>query len=1147
MKKLLNTTRRRSLVFKFDLKMKLSILFVLVTFFSLKANDSYAQRTKISLDYNNITVGQLIDEIESKTEFQFVYKIEDVDLKRIIFISAENDKIDNVLNQIFRNTITTYNLNDRRIYLVRRKESKITKPSKAGINVPTLQNLVEGTIKDKEGNPLPGANILEKGTTNGTQADFDGNFSISIVDENAILEISYVGFGNKEVSINGQTKLFITLEEDAAILDEIVVVGYGTVKKSDLTGSVSNIDEKIIKQVPVSSPDLLLRGQVSGVNVRSTTAEPGAPVTIRIRGAGSVTSGNDPLYVIDGVPVGTDGLNTINPNDIASMDVLKDASATAIYGARGANGVIIITTKKGAYNSGNSLNYSAVYGIQEVSRKYPMMNRDEIIDYARASNDNGNMETGENVYFPDNISNDSYLDLDYQDLIFQSAPMQSHQLSTRGGREDLRYYFSGSYFNQQGVVKYSNWDRYSLKSNIDIDLTPNLKISNYLTYTYTDNDRSWTQTTSFWTGNNVVGQALMAYPFEPVYDTDGTYRYDNEITVPLLQNRGRPIPDIEGIFNNSKISRFLGNIFLEYELLKELKLKTSFALDSKNSKTNLYKSLLTNSGRNSGGSANATSNNYSQIINENTINWNKVFNNTHDFNVIGGFSYQEINNSGINVSSQGFINDILSTYGMDTGTNYFPPDNYKTKSKLVSFLGRVNYKYADKYLVTITGRSDGSSKFGAKSKWGFFPSAALAWKIDNESFMENIEFIDNAKLRASYGVTGNQEIGSYQSLSRLGVNLYPIDESLVNTLAVNTFANDNLKWETTTQTNIGFDIGFFKSRLNVILDVYHKKTTDLLLNVELPYSSGYNSTLQNTGSVENRGLEVAISSYLIDNDKFKWDVNGNIHLNRNEIVNIGLAKPFYASPPSTLAFIQSPLIDEGLTLGAFQGWKQDGLFRDQSDVDSYLENMAPEVINDIIVQPGFPKIIDFNEDGRINSADVTTIGNPYPDFEFGLTNRFGYKNFDLNFFLQGMIGHDILNVINGQTTAYNFLRYNQQKRVAGNYWTEDNPDAHYIKPSEQFKPKNPQRGTDYNLIEDGTFVRVKNITLGYTFENIKFVSRARFYFTVVNAFTFTDYYGFDPEANDHGELGGSQGLNWGIDMSSYPQSRTFSFGLDVTF
>jgi len=1104
------------------------------------ATNSYSQHATLSFDLKEASVDEVLNNIEGQSEFFFLCNKNLVDLNRKVSISVKDIHIEDALKQIFAGTDVECVILDRQVVLSKKEYISEVKRS-------LQQKTVTGKVTGADtGESLAGVSIILKGTTVGAVTDSDGNYKIEVPGDDATLVFSFVGMLTKEIQVGDRTVIDISLQPDIIGLEEVVAIGYGTIKRNDLTGSISSIDEEVITQLPVNSPDLLLRGQVAGVNVRMTTAEPGAPVTIRIRGTGSITSSNDPLYVIDGIPIGTGGLQTINPNDVVSVDVLKDASATAIYGARGANGVIIINTRTGNYGEKIRFNYSGYYGIQEVSRKYPMMNRDEIIEYARASNDNANYETGKNVYFPEEVPNSAYPDIDYQDLIFQKAPVQSHQLSATGGGENIKYYVSGNYFSQEGVVKYSKWDRYSFKTNLEARLSPKLKLGNFITYTYSDHDRSWTHTTDFWTGNNVVGQALMAYPFEPVKDDDGTYRYNNEMTVPLLQNRGRPIPDVEGIRNNFKTSRLLANLYLDYELVKGLRFRTSLATDERNVDQNKYHDKISQRGRLDNGNAYVNNSNRMLILNENTVNWTRNIDGIHDFNVLGGATFQVINSSSYNSTVEGFVNDAVETYAMDSGTEYSAPYHGKTKSSLASFLGRINYKFLDKYLLTFTARADGSSKFGPNNKWGFFPSGAASWRIDQESFMQNQNFVSTLKARISYGVTGNQEIGSYRSLSRLGVGVYPINESAANILYPNSFANEDLKWETTSQLNVGIDLGVIENRFNLTLDLYNKKTTDLLMSVELPFSSGFNSTLQNTGAVVNKGIELALNA-IVFNQEFQWDIRGNFHLNRNEIVEIGLAQPFYVSLPSSLPWVKSPLIDEGISLGAFQGWKQDGLFRDQADVDAWLETMNPDVVNDIKCYPGYPKIIDVNGDGRIDSEDITEIGDPYPDFEFGLSNWFSYKNFDLNFFFQGMIGHDICNVINGQTIGFCFVRYNEQKRVVGNYWTEENPDARYIKPAENIKASRPQIGTDFTLIEDGTFVRLKNVSLGYSFRGIRFIEKLRIFFNVINAYTFTNYYGYDPEVNDHGEQGGSLGVNWGIDMSSYPQSRTYTFGVDMTF
>lgn len=1019
--------------------------------------------------------------------------------------------------------------------------------------------IVSGVVTDiSSGEALPGVNILIKGMATGTTTNIDGNFELNVESLQDTLIFSYIGYQSREVPINGRTDINVELQPQAITGEELVVVGYGTQRKADFTGSLSSVRAEDISTVNVVSPEQILRGQVAGVNVTNTSNEPGASPTIRIRGTTSINSGNEPLYVIDGIPIsGNESLSGAQPrggapslsplsnidqNDIESIDILKDASATAIYGARGSNGVVLITTKRGQVGD-SQISYNGSYGVQDVVRQIPMMNRDQLIEYARASNDNANFETGQNVFFPESMNTDALPDINYQDLIFKSAPVQTHNLSVGGGNENLRYHLSGSYFNQESVVKDGTFDRYNFKANIDANVTSNIRAGATITYSYVENDRPWTVFRDN-TAGGVVQNAMIALPWEPVFNEDGSRRFSNERVVPFLGNRGRPINDVDGISNVFETTRLLGNLFAEVELLEGLAFRTSIGTDISDTDNNLFRSSISNDGRGPGGIADVRRDKKELVITENVLTFNRALRENHIIDFTGGFTYQNEINKGFAGSSSQFITDAFSTYNLPAGANVGFPFNFKSSNQLTSFFGRVNYNLMNKYLITFTSRGDGSSKFGSNNKWGFFPSGAIAWRAGNEDFINNLDLFSNLKFRASYGLTGNEAIGTNQSIANLSGGTAIIEGGRAGAISLNQISNPDLKWEKTSQFDVGVDMGFLNDRLNFTFDYYYKETSDLLLRVALPQSSGFDSRLENTGTVRNKGFEASVSAIIINDQDFSWDFSGNFSLNRNSVVDLGRSSPFFVDASTPTGFVLPTLVDEGERLGAFRGWKLDGLFRDQSEVDQYISQMDPEVVNDIRVEEGFPRIVDINGDGRINSDDQTTIGDPHPDFEFGFTNRLNYKGWDLSVFVHGVIGNDILLGSSGKQVVLNFVRFNLQERVT-DFWTPENRDARFPKPSENTKVAVPQRTNDF-LIEDGSFVRIKDITLG---RSLNFLNEAntRIYFSVQNAFTFTDYIGFDPEVNSRGSDPGTSSLNRGVDMSTFPLSRTFRLGLDITF
>lgn len=974
---------------------------------------------------------------------------------------------------------------------------------------------IKGVIYDQNGTPLPGANIIEKGTTNGTQSDFDGNFTLTVKDDNSILEISYVGFTTKTVNVKGQSILNISLSEDASSLDEVVVIGYGTVRKRDLTGSVASISQEEINSIPVTRPDQIIQGRAPGVVVTQTDASPGGNLRVRIRGGNSLQAGNDPLYVVDGFAGVTD-LNSINPNDIASVEVLKDASATAIYGSRGANGVVIITTKQGNFSNKGTVSVAVNYGIQEIRNQIDMLNATqfaELVNEARAND-------GLAPYYdnPQSLGEGT----NWQNEIYRSGMIADYQLGFSGGNNNLRYALSGNHLNQDGVIKNSSFQRNALRLNLNTNLSEKLSLGNSLSVSRSNDSRVGVNTSRQPDADGVVIQALMFQPTLPIFDDDGNYSESEPFFDPL----SNPVAKTLEPTRDNNISRILGNFFAEYSLAKNLDLKISGGLDLFNSKNNYYEPRTTFAGAGANGISRISTVNSTLWQNENTLNYKNEFNEKHAVNAIVGFSQQSFKDEVVIANSEGFINDNLQFNSMQTASNTLPTISGANSWNLHSFLGRINYIFDDKYLITLTGRADGSSKFGTNNKWGYFPSGALAWRLSKEEFIQDLDFFSDLKLRLSYGITGNQEIGSFRSLAQLqsGYN-YIIGNELAIGLLPSNVSNPELKWEETSQTDLGFDMGFLKNRISITADFYHKKTTNLLYNVELPRFTGFNSSLRNLGSLENKGFEVGIESINIDGE-FSWESNLNYSMNRNKVLSLGPDQELFTSGSFIPNQSTVGIIKVGEPIGLFYGYVTDGLWQQDDDIANSHQSNA---------QPGDQKYRDLNNDGVFNSDDRTIIGDPNPDFILGFNNDFSYKGFKLNIFFYGVFGADLLNVNRSVIEIPNGTVNNLTAVL--DRWTPSNTDATIPRATGR-----QSRLLKDSWIEDASFLRLKNISLSYNLprtilDKIK-MQNVTFSISGQNLLTFTDYSGFDPEVNSLG----SSNTVLGVDFGSYPNVKTITFG-----
>lgn len=1005
----------------------------------------------------------------------------------------------------------------------------------SSIPVVTQSRTVTGTVVDNLNAPVIGANIMEKGTTNGTITDLDGKFTLE-VSGNAVLLVSYIGYISREVSVGSQTNLLIRLTEDTQALDEVVVVGYGSVKKSDLTGSVSSIKTTEIQQTPMVSIDQGLIGRASGVQVIQTSGMPGAAASIRVRGSSSLQGGNEPLYVIDGFPVysgggfgntggktSLSGLATVNPSDIESIEILKDAAATAIYGARAANGVVLITTKSGKKGSDN-ISFETNFGFSEVSRKIDVMNAQEYAVLVNEAYENDGLKP---YYDQAALSEIAQLGkgTDWQDEVFRRGVSQNYQLTFSGGDEKSQYAISGNYFKQDGVIIASGFERYSLRLNLDRHITNNFTVGTHLSTSYSINNSVATETGG---EGGVVTGAQKMNPILPIYSDELTGVY-TQVNTPgtLVPN---PVATArEQKFNNTA-SRLLGDIYMQWELIKGLTLKTSLGADVMYHKSNRYtpSTIYQSNGQ---ARAEIGVNKTINWLNENTLTWNTQFGEDHSINALGGFTMQRNNSEHVLGSSSNYVNDVMQWNNLGAGSIYNAPASNAPEWSLMSYLARVNYTLKQRYLFSVNARVDGSSRFGANNKYGFFPSASAGWRISEEPFMESFkDILPSLKLRASYGLTGNTEIGAYGSLATLGSNSWVIGNQLVTGFFPNKIPNPDLKWEKTAQTDIGLDVGLFNNRLRLTADYYRKETTDLLYDVAITGVSGYNTMLKNIGSMENTGYEFSLESDNLDGS-FRWTTTFNISFNQNKVLELG-GEPYkeMAEGDGHLKTGSVRRLIVGQPVGIFYGYRFDGIFQNEEETKQQTSSASPIGI-------GLRRYKDLNGDGKVDAAnDREILGDANPDFFGGLANNFSYKGFELNIFLQYNYGNEIfnMNAVELETPTGGQNAY----RELLNRWTPSNPSDIY-----------PKATTNRNVlisdrfVEDGSYLKLKTVSLSYGFPNIKIkhIQGIRLYVTGQNLLTWTKYRGYDPEVSYRG----ASTLEAGEDFGGYPQSRTFMFGVKL--
>ncbi|WP_372772063.1 SusC/RagA family TonB-linked outer membrane protein [Mangrovibacterium sp.] len=988
---------------------------------------------------------------------------------------------------------------------------------------------ITGKVTGEDQGSIPGVTVAIPGTSSGTITDLDGKFSISVPSTTKKLVFSYIGLKTIEVDIAGSTTVNVVMEQDHIGLEEVVAVGYGVQKKSDLTGSVSSVKADEIIKVPMARVDQALQGKVTGMVVSNDKAQPGSSPVIRIRGDNSISGDNEPLVVIDGI-LGAD-MSILDPSEIESVEVLKDASAKAIYGSRGANGVIIITTKGGVKGK-TQFDFAAYTSISKIANKLDLMTAEEqynlLSDYPVDSDMYDDIQDLLAMYDPTNPEG-----TDWQDVVFQQALTQSYSLNASGGSDKTTFALSGSYYNQEGIITSSGYDRQTLRLRLDHKASDKLKIGTNLYLSKSNQDNTRADSAGGSDGGSVTQAANRFSPIIPVYDANGNY----SSSFPTSSQLNNPAALIYERIDELKTFSATANLYAQYKIRKNLTLRSSYTSRFSNSWQNFWagKDLMEALG--TGEASIETVNNISWL-NENTLTFDETYG-KHHITAMAGITVSETERPSVEATSIDFPTEALKYNSLELGT----PDGQTvesglTESSMFSYLARINYVLASKYLFTANFRADGSSKFAENNKWGYFPSAALGWRMSEESWMKSIRQISNLKLRASIGSTGSQAISSYQSLASYSSATVPLGDSFYNALVSDRIPNPDLKWETTTEANVGFDFGMFDNRISLSADFYKKKTKDLLYSKNLPYYSGYASQTQNIGSIENTGLELALNTVNIDR-KLKWFSSFNISFNKNEVVDLGGDEyQIYDYSGGSLGddWREIVILKVGESLGNFFGYEFDGIYQNQTECDALPYPSGA-------CEPGMIKLKDISgpdgvPDGQITADDRTIIGNGIPDFVFGFSNDFSYNGFDLNIMFQGSYGNEIFNLnrIKLERASYE----NGLAILLTEAWTGEGTSNTIQKINKSVGPANSR------FVEDGSYIRLKNISLGYTIPSTLTkrlnISKLRFYISGQNLITITDYSGYDPEINSR-----TGNLARGIDYGGYPTAKTYTIGLNLGF
>lgn len=1102
---------------------------LLVLFMAMPA---YAQQQKVSISGSNLTVNQILKQIGQQTGLSIDYDSKTLDLDRKVR-SVSGETVNSVLREVLADDGVEVSYNGRHIIIKKR------------VSQPSNTITVSGQIIDKQGSPVIGAGIFEKSNLkNGTVSDVDGRFTIKVL-STSILTIESMGYRSQDVALNGKDALTVVLDDDINTLDDVVVVGYGTVQKSKVTGSVSQVSEKALSGIPVPSFEQAIAGLMPGVQVSQASGAPGTSASMRIRGASSITAGTNPLIVIDGFPTTSDDLSSINMEDIETIDVLKDASSAAIYGSRGANGVILITTKKGKTGK-PQVGLKAYFGWQNVAKKVELMDAYQFADFAKVVSDNylwdnykmgpdtPNSERPKKAKIPEYLlpyleRQQGLINTDWQNEIFRNAPIQEYDLNISGGTDKVSYYTSISYLDQAGIIVNSGFKRLSAKARLNVEINNHISFDIDLNPTFTTKNRV---SEANHKSDGIILTAMLANPCARAYNEDGSLMYGDNIAIGLANGSAvveSPLALAKCITDTQKTFGILGNANLNIKIIDNLLFKSHFGVQMSKYDENYFRPTYL-------GAYNAAAPQLSKgmywggttldWVNENTLSY-KIEAGDHYADALLGLSFQKQSFNSATMTASDFpTNNITNLIAGIVNEGATSSSNWS----LMSYFARVNYAYKNRYIFSASIRRDGSSRFGKDNRFGTFPSVSMGWRVSEEPWMKDARSISNLKVRASYGITGNFQISNYGAYALMSTANYVYNGTLANGLTPSTSPNPNIGWEKTAQANVGVDFGFFNNRLQLMLDYYKSTTDGILLDVPVPAISGFTTSLQNIGKVGSNGFEVMLKGEV--GNRFRWSPSLNFSMNRTKVLALG--------PDQDQILSGASLTQVGHEIGRYYVYNVLGVFKDEDDIASYPHLSTAKVgtykYEDISGPDGTP-------DGQINDFDRKPMGSYSPDFTMGMHNSFTFNRFDLNVMINWVHGVEIFN------QAGSFLLNEQawstpSKRLIGNYFTDDNKDAKYARPLN--KPTDKLYENSSLMIEDASFVRISDISFGYTFDS-KFLERIRLqslrlYVSAHNPFMFTKYSGYNPEVSNS-----KNPLTPGIDYGTYPTSKSIVMGINVKF
>jgi TonB-dependent starch-binding outer membrane protein SusC len=1103
-------------------------LLILVALLQVSAN-SYSQTGEFNLKMSDVTILDVFKQIEAESSYRFFYDNDQIGLKRKISIEAEKEKITDILDFLLTDTGLTYEMMDNLI-LIRSKKAGSAQPKDSS----QQQKSISGKVTDSGGIPLPGVTVLVKGTVRGAVTDANGNYFVSSIQEDDVLIFSFVGMKTQEFSAGGKSTIDVTMAEETIGIEEVVAVGYGTMKKSDLTGSVTNLSSERFEAQHVTDLSQAIQGRMAGVQLTTNAGDLAQRVKIRIRGANSLSGGNDPLIVVDGIALNIN-FSDLNVNDIASIDVLKDASATAIYGSRGANGVIMITTKSG--KSGKSqIEVKATYGVNQLAKKLDLLNGPE---YARTVN-----------YYhpivPPMFSEEELATLeqtggtDWQDAIYRTGYTRDYQISAMDGNGKSNYYISGNVLDMEGILINTGKTKYSVRGNVSTSFNEKIKLSLNL---YGNRTESHNISDGSNYGGGPIYAAMMFSPSNPIYDANGKYVLKDEYGIEAAKTN--PYALAKEADSNNISNSLLANSDFSLEIFKGLTMNLIFGFNLNNNQGLGYNSTKLNVDPTEYAKANRSFRESFSWQNSNMLTYKNSFG-KHDFSLMGVFEQSAYKSMGFGVTADGLAKEIFTYYSLallpEPDGSYSASANY-SEYALRSYLGRFNYSYAGKYLLTASFRADGSSKFQKTSnKWGYFPSFSLGWRVSEEGFLKDSDLLHNLKFRAGYGSTGNQAISPFSTLSLMTKVSVPFARNAQNLIpgVVPGFGNENVKWETTDQLDLGVDVSVLKGKVNFSVDYFDKTTRDVLVYVNNPLYDGGFSTVQNLGEISNKGMELDLEVIPVNTKNVTWNANFNISAYENKVVDMGMDK----GRPRDSVFVKSPYIIIGdnptilvldKPMGNFWGYEWLGVY--QSSEAAAAEEYG--------LKPGDNKYRDINNDKVIDGDDQTILGDANPKFTWGFNNTIRYKNLELNMLLQGVQGAKVWNLIHGAQSSITPVSLTIVNREAGeNFWKPGRESNLYSNP---LSTTGQNRINSSQWLEDASFVKLRNVSLAYYLRKstLKF-AEVKFNVSAQNLLTITNYTGYDPESTSiNGEA------NWdaarGINLGAPPSSRMYYCGMTITF